>query len=253
MGSRDADRVRELERLVEDLKAELANTQTERARSVASLAAMIGHGLRNPLAAVLNAHYYLTMRLGSLGVVDREPKVKEFLGFMESELHVSIGVIRDLLEFARAEPLVRSACTIGDITHRSLARVTVPPSVRVDVQIAEDVPMVAWDPEMMERALVNLIENAVEAVPFGRAGHVVVRVSCSNERVRIEVEDNGVGIEPHDVTRIFEPLYTTRAKGTGLGLAVVETIIRRHDGSVSCTSVVGRGSRFVVVLPVDVE
>ena len=112
-------------------------------------------------------------------------------------------------------------------------------------------PPLSLDPDQFRQVLVNLLQNAVEAVPEGRRGRVHAQVTLDAGRVVLAVSDDGVGIPKANLDQIFEPLFTTRARGTGLGLAIVATIVKRHGASIEVASQIGAGTTFTVKIPID--
>ena len=137
------------------------------------------------------------------------------------------------------------------------------PEVKVTRRLTPEVPPLSFDPEKMRRVVVNLVNNAVQATAArnqqaeaeGFVYEPVVTVSTEQEanRVIIRVEDNGIGMDEETSERAFEPLFTTRARGTGLGLALVDRIVSEHGGTVELESRPNEGTKVQVVLPIDAE
>lgn len=235
---------------VESLLAELRQSQqqlvrTEKLAAVGQLAASVGHELRNPLTAVQNANAYITKRLGASADV----RVAQFLGIIERELAVCARIISDLLDFAREQPLALSPCPLYRLVDEAVQLV---PAGRAQIvnEVPEDLTVPALDKDVFRKALINLIQNAAEAIPEGREGRVIVQANGGGaEPWRISVEDNGDGIPEAALAQVFEPLFTTKTKGTGLGLAIVANAVKRHRGTIAVESRVGAGTRFSIELP----
>jgi signal transduction histidine kinase len=122
--------------------------------------------------------------------------------------------------------------------------------VRVLNQVPEELPVPLLDREQFRQVLINLVQNAVEAIPAGREGEVVVRADGGGiEPLCVRVVDNGGGIPAEVLPRIFEPMFTTKKEGTGLGLSIVATRVQRHGGTLQVKSGPGQGSEFVIQLP----
>ena len=120
--------------------------------------------------------------------------------------------------------------------------------VMVDLDVAEDLPRVALDERLMKQALLNLVKNALAAMPGG--GKLRLAAERADEEVRLIVEDSGVGISEEDLPKIFEPYFTTKDNGTGLGLTITFKIVKEHDGEITVSSRPGQGSTFAINLPV---
>ena len=242
-----------LEQRVEERTRELREAQEQLVRQeklavLGQLAGGVGHELRNPLAVIVNAVYFL--KLVQPGA---DEKIKDYLGMIERETRTAEMIIADLLDFARVQAAEREAVSVSEIVQRVLARYPAPASVTVSLDFPPDLPMVFADPRQMEQALGNLTVNACQAMPKG--GELVISVQCSviseNTFVAISVRDSGVGIPPENMKKLFEPLFTTKAKGIGLGLAVSQKLAEANGGRIEVQSEPGVGSTFTLWLPVQ--
>jgi signal transduction histidine kinase len=223
--------------------------RTEKLAAVGQLAASVGHELRNPLAAVRTASTYIRKKLGD-GSAAGDPRVPQFIGVIEREVEACSKIIADLLDFARERPVVAAPCPLAPLVDEAAGLVATPSNARMVNAVPHDLPVPDLDREQFRQVLINLIQNAVEAIPAERAGQVTVRArGGGTDAWHIEVEDDGVGIDPDVVGRIFAPLFTTKTKGTGLGLAIVANGVKRHDGTIEVDSEPGRGTRFTIELP----
>jgi len=228
-----------------------AKARAEKLAAVGELGASVGHELRNPLAAIRNASTYIGKRLADpAGRGALDPKVPQFLRVIEREVDTATKFIGDLLDFARERPPRLGPCPLRALVEEAIELL---PETRVPVvnQVAEDLPIPDLDRDQFRQIVVNLAQNAIEAMPADRAEARVVIHAEGGEAggLRLTVEDNGSGIAPDVTARLFEPLFTTKAKGTGLGLAIVANNVKGHGGSISVESQVGKGTRFVVDLP----
>ncbi|WP_225412728.1 sensor histidine kinase [Stigmatella hybrida] len=219
--------------------------------AVGQLAASVGHELRNPLAAVRNAHSYLAKRLAKPEQAVGDARVPQLLGLMDRELGNCARIISDLLDFARERPLSLQPCPLKPLVEEAVGVVPPRESVRVLNQVPEQLPVPMLDREQFRQVLINLVQNAVESIPADRPGQVVVRAEGGEGgTLFVRVVDNGEGIPANVLPHIFEPLFTTKAKGTGLGLAIVASRVERHGGSLHVASERGQGSEFIIQLPV---
>ncbi|MCP3098323.1 ATP-binding protein [Myxococcus sp. K15C18031901] len=225
--------------------------RVEKLAAVGQLAASVGHELRNPLAAVRNAHAYLSRRLSrdAIGAAD-DPRVPQFLGVMERELSACAKIISDLLDFARERPPALQPCPLRPLVDEAIGVVPTREGVRILNEVPESLPVPHLDKEQFRQVLVNLVQNAVEAMPPGRTGQVsVLAEGAETGPWAIRVIDDGSGIPPDVLPKIFEPLFTTKTRGTGLGLAIVANMVQRHGGTISVRSEAGQGSEFRIHLP----
>jgi signal transduction histidine kinase len=221
--------------------------QSEKMAAIGQLAAGIAHELRNPLAIVMNALYDLRQHLG-----DADATVCEDVGICEEEIGRTQAIIRNLLEFSRESGVEIESVDVNELLERTvqlLHKYVETSRVRVVTELA-DIPPCAANANAMRQILLNLVTNAVQAMPEG--GELRLRTERpSTDRIRLQVEDTGVGIPPDRLTRIFDPFYTTKApgQGTGLGLSVVHSVVQRYGGEISVTSRPNHGTTFTIDLP----
>lgn len=241
--NRDLERrVAERTRALEEANQRLL--RSERLATVGKLGAGIAHELRNPLAVINNSAYFLRTRLGN-----DDPKVARHLEIIEREVQTANKIITDLMAFVRVTDLERSPVEINALILDALTRVEVPEHVHVETRLEEGLPMPLGDADKLRQVLVNLMSNAVQAMPDG--GQMSLITAQRNGDVFISVQDTGVGIDPDNLDRVFEPLFTTKAKGIGLGLALVKLLVEAHQGEIDVASEIGRGTVFTVRLPVN--
>jgi signal transduction histidine kinase len=249
-----------LEEMVEQRTEELREAQgqlirREKLAVLGQLAGGVGHELRNPLGAIKNAVYLLNMVLE-----EPEPEVREALEIVEQEVGTCDSIIRSLLDFARTKAPVRREVDVNDVLRAALFRITIPEDIEVMTQLDETVPIILADPDQLVQVFGNIILNGIQAMPEG--GRLLVKtarlsspktseVSGKPPRsgwVAVSFADTGVGIPEENLEKLFEPLFTTKAKGVGLGLALVKTLVEVNGGSIEVESEVGKGSTFTVGL-----
>jgi signal transduction histidine kinase len=237
LDQRVADRTRELEEAQDQL------VRKEKLATLGQLAGGVGHELRNPLGAIKNATYFLNM------VMDEpEPEVQETLDILTREVSASEKIISSLLDYARVRPPVRRRVDINDLVQETLSRIPMPENVDVVLQLDESLPYVLADPDQLVQVFSNVITNGCQAMPEG--GELVVDSAALDSRwVVVSVTDAGTGIPEENRAKLFEPLFTTKAKGIGLGLPIVKALVEGHGGVIEVESEVGKGTTFAMRLP----
>ncbi len=233
---RAEEALQEKTRALEAAQEELV--RRERLATLGQLAGGVSHELRNPLGVIKNSVYYLKM------VLPEEEGLRKHLAILEREVATATRIISGMLDFARTTPPTRAATAINRLVHDGLERLMAPDSVRIERDLAEGLPPLMVDADQVRLVLDNLLSNAMQAMPDG--GVLTVRTRSVGGRVEISVEDTGVGIAPEHLERIFEPLFTTKSKGIGLGLSLAKRLAEANDGTIRAESAVGRGTRFLV-------
>ena len=219
---------------------------------VGELAAGLAHEIKNPLAGIQGVVDILIRRR------DKNDPEREALEGMRHEVTRIDNTVRLLLDRARPRPVSLRETSLRELVARSVnlaqAQVTngagSEKQVKVNFEAPEDPVMISIDPGQIEDAVLNLIINAIEAVDDD--GQVSIRLSTpqdNSEQIAIEVSDNGAGIREQDISKVFDPFFTTRQSGTGLGLPSVRRIARLHGGGVDVKSSPGQGSVFTIRLP----
>jgi signal transduction histidine kinase len=223
---RVASRTRELAQAVTQLQtAQEELVREEKMATLGRLASSVGHELRNPLAVMTNAVYYLDAVLREV-----PPQVREYLGILRHEIGLSEKIVGDLLDFARIKPPQLQAIRLTDLVESQIERLGTLDGVSIVRQFDSDIPPVWADPAQIGQIIFNLLTNAIQAVAE-RNGTITVRARHSGGRAVVEVEDDGPGVPPDLRERIFEPLFTTKARGIGLGLSVSKSLAEANSGT----------------------
>ncbi len=224
------------------LEAELVKSQ--RLAAIGETAAMVGHDLRNPLQGIAGAAY--NIRRHFRNTID--PSTKEMLEVIDNGVQYANGIVNDLLEFSREMQLQLLPATPKSIVTQTLTDVKVPNNITIEDTTA-DAPEILVDEPKLKRVLTNLIQNAIDAMPDG--GKLSISSTNAQKEVSISIRDTGVGIPQDVMEKIWTPLYTTKAKGIGLGMPICRRIIEAHGGSISVDSTVGKGTTFTLKLPIQ--
>jgi len=221
--------------------------RTEKLAAVGRLAAGVAHEIRNPLSSIRGFAYLLGRGH------EKETLEREYAGVMVREIDRINRVVTDLLNFSRPMTLEPEPTNLPDLIDHVVSLITGDAQARnisINVHCPADMKPLSLDPNQITQALLNLMLNAINALFEG--GVIEIRASGSKDNnVKIYVEDNGTGIEPEIQEKIFEPFYTTKERGTGLGLAMVRKIAENHDGGVdveSPPSGKSNGTRFILSL-----
>ncbi len=244
------ERTRELEAAQEEL------IKREKLSVLGQITATVSHELRNPLAVIRSSSFYLQQRNDN-----QDEKIKKHIHRIENQVEICNAIVNDLLEYTR----VRHSLTVeGEISlwlERILNDIPKAEGVKFEKDLADKLPSVNFDQERLRRVLVNLVNNAFQAIDEriltekNDSYHPVIEVSskATNAAVIIVVKDNGIGMDEETLKRAFEPLFTTKARGTGLGLANVLKIVEEHNGTIRLESKVHQGTRAIITLPAAVK
>ncbi len=214
-----------LETYRDDLLAK--NRTAERLATIGQFAAGIGHELRNPLGVVETSAYLITQRLKLLQVSDAG--VARHMEKITTEVKRSARTISDLLELARSRPPTRHPVNVRDFIAQAVPAAHLPPTMEVTVDVPPELTL-DGDPDQLTRILTNLLINASQAL--NATGRIWIEASRERSVTHVRVRDNGPGVPPHLREQIFEALFTTKAKGSGLGLALCRRIAEAHGGAV---------------------
>jgi len=224
------EKTRALEAAQEEL------VRRERLAILGQLAGGLSHELRNPLGVIKNSVYFLRM------VLPDDDRVRKHLGILDREVETGTRIITSLLNFARSTPPRRVPLDLNGLVRDELERVPAADGVTMRLDLAADAPAVMVDPEQIRLVFGNLLLNAIQAMPIG--GTLTVRTAPTPTGTSLLVADTGVGIAQEHLAKIFEPLFTTKAKGIGLGLSLAKRLVESNDGSISVESAPGQGTRF---------
>jgi len=203
----------------EELQAaneELTETQeqlirSERLAAIGQLAGGVGHELRNPLGAIKNAAYYIKGKLAKSELAEKEPRVLEFLDIVDDEINTSNKIINDLLGFSRVGKPAVTPTPVKKIVEEALARAPIPENIEMTENLGPDSTEIAVDAGQIQQVLINVITNAVQAMPEG--GKLSIGARERKGFLELDVTDTGSGIADEIKGKIFDPLFTTRGQG----------------------------------------
>jgi signal transduction histidine kinase len=226
-------------------KAQEAVRRSDRLAALGQLSAGLAHELRNPLGTIRGSAEMLGRTLTSENEVARE-----MAGFISAEVDRANSLITRFLQFARPLQLRPERADLTQTVDRAIGMVErEAPGISIYKNYAPEIPPFSFDPELLERVIYNLVLNAAQATPAG--GAVTVKTRTAEGTVEIAVIDRGAGIEPQNLETIFNPFFTTKPEGVGLGLAIVAKIVDEHGGKISVESEPKKGSIFRILLPME--
>ncbi len=233
-----------LEKLVEQRTKQLQDK--ERLAAIGATAGMVGHDIRNPLQAIVSDVYLLKDELSAMPEVGAKANVTESLDSIEKNIGYINKIVADLQDYARPITPVTRETELEQICQEILTK-DVPTNIKATCKIEKTVKQVTADPELLKRIITNLVTNAIQAMPKG--GKLSVYAYRKENNVIIEVQDTGEGIPEEVKPKLFTPLFTTKSKGQGFGLAVVKRVTESMNGTVTFESEKGKGTKFTICLP----
>ncbi len=247
------ERVRQKTRELESAHNQMLHAETM--ASIGKMAAVVAHEINNPLAAILTYAKLIRKWLAQEeSLANHRQDAEESLDLIARESRRCGDLVKNLLTFSRSGPINPSSTDLNSVVHQLVRLVRhrlEMNGIQLQLDLAPDLPLLYCDSAQVEQVLLALVSNAVDAMPRGGNLWLRTRLLPGGGPIEIEVRDDGSGIPPEILSRIFEPFVTTKEQGhsVGLGLAVSHSIIERHGGTINVHSEVGRGTTFVVTLP----
>lgn len=233
-------RTKDLEQVQEKL------IRSERLAAVGELASGVGHELRNPLNVIRNCAYLLNMAVTEKG----DEEAANTLQVLDKQIDISNKIVTDLLDFTRITPPSPDRVDLKTLINESLSWITVPEHVTINTNLNSHPMKVRTDAEQISRVFTNIISNAIQAMN-GKDGELNIDTGTEDKDVWIKFQDNGCGIPEDNFDKIFEPLFTTKPKGIGLGLAITKRLVEQNGGKIEIASQAGQGTTFTVKLPLE--
>lgn len=234
--------------ITERKKMETQLKEKERLAAIGETAAMVGHDIRNPLQAIMSDNYLLKTELTSMPSCRTKNIVTESIQGIEDNINYINKIVSDLQDYAK--PLnptyttINLPETIDNLTKSIEAPINIKTKLRTKTKTNE---LIQTDSTFLRRILTNLINNAIQAMPKG--GKLTLTVNIQNDKTTITISDTGIGIPEEIKPKLFTPMITTKAKGQGLGLAVVKRLVEALNGTITFTSVQQKGTKFTIQLP----
>jgi signal transduction histidine kinase len=217
---------------------------SHRLAAIGELAGLVGHDLRNPLTSMKGAIYYLR-RTNTHKMSDKE---KEMFDILDKGIDYSNKIINDLLDYSGEIHPELEETTPKALIKSTLSMTVIPSNIQI-IDETEGRPIIQVDVNRLNRAICNIIKNAIDAMPMG--GKLELRSAQSNNNVKFIFSDTGAGMTEETITKLWTPLYTTKAKGMGFGLSISKRIIEAHGGTIKANSTLGKGSTFEFAIPTN--
>ena len=245
---------RQMEERIQKTTADLRKTESQLIRSeklaaLGQLAAGIAHEIRNPLTSINILIHSLRERLPS------ENSQQEDLKVIEEEIHRMNEIVDQFLRFAKpASPLLEKTDVLSIFEETlQLLRPQIEKQRIVVEKEFQALPMIQMDPEQMKQAMLNLLLNAIQAMPEGGQLTLKGQNSKDGQWIHLSIEDSGMGISPEDIDKLFDPFFSTKEGGIGLGLSITHRIIDQHHGKIEVENAPEKGTIFTVWLPIHYE
>ena len=233
--------------LTERKEIEKRLNEKERLAAIGATAGMVGHDIRNPLQAIIGDTFLLRLDLGASND-NKSKSMLECLDSIDENVEYINKIVQDLQDFAKSNIPVLKETDVELVIQSVLIKKVIPDNIEVSFEIGEDAKKIRSDQNLLRRILANLVNNAVQAMPNG--GSLVIFAFKKASKIVITVEDTGSGISEEIKPKIFTPLFTTKPKGQGFGLAVVKRMTEALGGTISFESEKDKGTKFIIELPI---
>jgi signal transduction histidine kinase len=207
----------------------------------------VGHDIRNPLQAITSDVYLATTDLESIPESEEKTSIMESLVGIEKNTRYINKIVADLQDFVKPLTPNIEETDIEKLINSVFATLNIPEKIETTYSLEKDFPMIRVDQTYLKRILINLSNNAIQAMPKG--GKLTISATCNNGKVTISVQDTGEGIPENLKIKIFTPLMTTKTKGQGFGLAAVKRFTEAMGGTVRFESETGKGTKFIIEFP----
>jgi len=242
-------KVRERTKKIESLNLLLKEFHTklirsERLATLGTFVSFVSHELRNPLSVIQNSVYYLKTHIQT-----DNPKIEKYFRIMDEEVEIAHKIIDDFLTFTKGRPLDLRSVNVNNIIKKVIDLIRIPEDIEITLDVQKDLPDIRVDRDHIQQVLVNMINNAIQSMPHG--GKLTLSSRRDGDNVIIDITDTGGGISAEDIEHLFEPFFSKKKKGTGLGLVICKFLVDRHKGKITFTSELGKGTSFSVHLPID--
>jgi PAS domain S-box-containing protein len=230
-------------------KAEEALKDNERLAAIGATAGMVGHDLRNPLQTIVSELYLAKTEIKEVPESQQKVAMQESLESIAEQVDYMDKIVSDLQTFVKPVEPQTQLIELKPLITALVTQIDIPKDIQANIQVQKALTAEV-DPQLLKRVLINLVTNAVQAMPDG--GELTIKTQTKDkEHVQIMVEDTGIGIPEGIRDKIFSPLFTTKSKGQGFGLAVCKRVIEAQNGTITFESEEGKGTKFTIELPLS--
>ncbi len=240
------DLSRAFDKMTEELRSsQKALVQKERLAVLGKLSAGIAHEIKNPLGVIDSSIYYLNMKLNA-----PDEKILQHLNRIKEQVYIANTIIQSLMNLTKMKEPVKTQIDISDIIEKVIKDSKVPHGIEVIKELPEGELFISADKEQISMAFRNIVLNAAQAMD--KHGRLLITAGKTRAGIEISFKDTGPGIAPEDMEKIFQPFFSTKARGIGFGLAICQMVVEKHGGAIEARSEEGKGASLIVRLPGDI-
>jgi len=231
----------------------MTTEQEDRLANLGELAAVLAHEMKNPMNSIIINLEVLRGTIGDLSPQVDHPaaqKARRYLDIIEGEVRRLDKVLRSFLEFANPPQTTKAPFRINPVVRLMtdfMAQEFRQKNIEFKMILADNLPQFLGSADQFKQALLNLMINSIQAMPNG--GALTIETGLENQKISIRISDTGSGIDPAVMNRIYDPYFTTKTRGSGLGLTIVKRFIKDHGGLIQVRSEKGQGTTFDIQLP----